>query len=70
MGSAAKASPARNSLDSPVADPLVKNIRRIFEIVGQAGVGGGRPFFGTFDVTGCQRISKEEKELLYPDSEV
>ena len=52
-------------LDSPNAKRLTDNVERTLTIVGEAGLGGGRPQFGNFDLVDCKPISPEEaKEYM------
>ncbi|MBI3261361.1 hypothetical protein HYZ64_03270 [Candidatus Berkelbacteria bacterium] len=57
-------------LDSPFAAPLVANMQRVFTVIGNNGLGGGRPSYGQFEVVECRRLPKndegdqEAKELI------
>lgn len=51
----------RRNLELKPKDPAIDDrIHRIFIIVGEAAVGGGRPNFGKFDVEGLSKLSSEE----------
>ena len=43
-------------LDSPYATEVDTNVQRLFMIVGNCGLGGDRPNYGTFDVVSCVQI--------------
>lgn len=49
-------------LDSPAARQLTDNIERTVRIVGEAGLGGGRPQFGNFDILDVKQIKPEDME--------
>lgn len=57
-------------LDSPSAAPFINNLERVFTIIGNNGLGGGRPSYGQFEVVECSRFPKndegdqEAKELI------
>ena len=51
-------------LDSPFAKEFSDNIQRIFTVVGNSGLGGGRPNFGTFDLVECAQLKGDEARGL------
>lgn len=53
-------------LDSSAARPLTDNIERTVRIIGEAGLGGGRPQFGNFDVLNVKQIKPDELAAILP----
>ncbi|MFY9484014.1 MAG: hypothetical protein WAP74_00110 [Patescibacteria group bacterium] len=57
-------------VDAVSAAALIANMQRVFTIIGNNGLGGGRPSYGQFEVVECRRLPKndegdqEAKELI------
>lgn len=50
-------------LDSAFAKEVADNVGRIFAVVGNSGLGGDRPNYGTFDVVSCEKLKERPAEV-------
>ncbi len=57
-------------LDSNAFVALLQNMQRLMTIVGEAGLGGGRPAFGRFQVIQCEEVKPEEAKALIAEIDV
>ena len=54
-------------LDSAFAQPLAKNVQRIFTLIGTSGLGGSRPMYGTFDLVSCEKVERKKAASVMAD---